>query len=223
MHSGPSAINRVARSALAPARGRGPGTRLCGQRLGPRESKASVSRSASSGASRTSSVVSWPRLRRAAPGLPPALRQLHRSALSAAVKGKVQRLRQSDSAARHPRRAAAIRRAVDDPITARSSWPTPCRAGSAAWAPGRPASRRTAPGRTATSRVSTVALVGFRGGDRHVTLPGRRQGCRAGLCRVGARCARAGRSRGRAAASLARCPGADGATSAAATSSPPWC
>ncbi len=45
----------------------------------------------------------------------------------------------------------------------------------------------------------------------------------AGLCRVGARCARTGRSRGRGAACPARGPGAGATRSAAATKSLPWC
>src|SRR3712207_3298968 len=62
-------------------------------------------------------------------------------------------------------------------------------------------------------------LVGIRGGAGQVTSPGRRRGLRAELFRGGGRCARTGKSRDRAAASLARCPGAaaadvEGATAA---------
>ncbi len=67
------------------------------------------------------------------------------------------------------------------------------------------------------------ALVGFRGGGRHVTRPGRRRGRQAGLCRVGARCARPGKGRGRAAACPARCPDAGATRSAAVTRTPPSC
>src|SRR4051794_32570791 len=67
------------------------------------------------------------------------------------------------------------------------------------------------------------ALGGIRGGDGHITSPGRRQGLRARLCRGGGRCARTRRKRGRAAACPARRPGAGAARSAARTRSPPWC
>ncbi len=67
------------------------------------------------------------------------------------------------------------------------------------------------------------ALVGIRGGDGHITSPGRRQGLRAGLCRGGGRCARTERSRDRAAACPARCPGAAAARSAATTRTLPRC
>jgi len=58
-----------------------------------------------------------------------------------------------------------------------------------------------------------VALIGFRGGAGSVTPPGLRRGRRARLCRVGARCARTGSSRDKAAACPARCPGAGEARS----------
>jgi hypothetical protein len=76
----------------------------------------------------------------------------------------------------------------------------------------------------ARSRLDeSKALAGFRGGDVLVTGPGQRRGRRAGLCRVGARCERTGRSRGRAAASLGRGRDAAAARSAAATRSPRAC
>ena len=43
------------------------------------------------------------------------------------------------------------------PITARSSWPRPCRTGSGPWAPRPPTSPQAAPGRTAKSSRSTLA------------------------------------------------------------------
>src|SRR5215204_3964655 len=55
-----------------------------------------------------------------------------------------------------------------------------------------------------------------------VIRPRRQRARRAGLCRDGARCARTGRSRDRAAASPARDRGAGGARSAAATRTPRW-
>jgi len=72
-------------------------------------------------------------------------------------------------------------------------------------------------------KLSEEALVGFRGGSRSVTPPGLREGRRAGPCRVGARCARTGRSREGAAACPARCPDAGEARSAAETKNPRWC
>src|SRR3712207_2891898 len=66
------------------------------------------------------------------------------------------------------------------------------------------------------------ALVGIRGGER-VTPPGRRRVRQGGLCLDTGRCARTGRSRGRAAAFPARCRGAAAARSAAATSPLPAC
>ena len=77
--------------------------------------------------------------------------------------------------------------------------------------------------RIAAGRVCRLALIGFRGGAGFVTRPSRRSRCRAGLCRVGVRCARTGRSRGRAAACPARGPGAGAARSAAATRTPRSC
>ena len=64
--------------------------------------------------------------------------------------------------------------------------------------------------------ITPVALVGFRGGDGPIMQPGPQSRCRAGPCRVGERCARTGRSRGKAAACLARCRGVGAATNAAA-------
>ncbi len=67
------------------------------------------------------------------------------------------------------------------------------------------------PTKARISKPVRLALVGFRGVEEFVTQPGRRSRHRAGLFRVGACCARIGRSRGRAAACPARCPGASAA------------
>src|SRR4051794_11482619 len=69
------------------------------------------------------------------------------------------------------------------------------------------------------------ALIGIRGdgAEGHVTPPAQRRVARGGLCRGGARYARTRRRRGRGATSLVRCPGAAAATTAGATTHPPWC
>src|SRR4051794_31800553 len=65
--------------------------------------------------------------------------------------------------------------------------------------------------------LSASGVVGL----AHATRPATRALSRA--LHAGARCARTGRSRDRAAACLARCPGAGGARSAARTRTLPWC
>src|SRR5689334_6738235 len=66
-------------------------------------------------------------------------------------------------------------------------------------------------------------LLSGSGVVRGLTRPSRRRGRRAGPCRGDGRCARTGRNRDTAAASSARCRGADAARSAAATRNPRWC
>ena len=143
--------------------------------------------------------------------------------------------------ARH-RRGRGFNNRVEQDHRRIKARPGPCSAFSARTGPRRPASRRwqcwprdrCVPCLGMTCQRSEPLYNRFlalrperreagQGSPAVSQRPRQRRGLRAGLCRVGARCARTGRSRDRAAACLARCPGAGAARSAAATRSPRWC